>query len=747
VKPSLGLLVFALQIGSVLAAEPLPHSAKLRIGSTGALVPRYTSLKLVPPDYKTLIAADVRGQVRRFDVATGRPLDERAKEPECVLAVSTNGKRAVVSGYPIVVADLATGKKVATIQRPELDNMNQYGAEYALSADGKTLAYGGAERIWAGEPGNSPVISSGGKGTVFVWDVEKNKLLTQIHTIQRGAVDPVLSPDGKVLATSGQHHPLVSPATQGAQFVGPQPPRFPPVPGVVPQPGPAPKIEENRLEPDPHFTVQVWNVETGEELFRGQVTDSAASRFVHPVTVFSPDGKTLAAAIGSGPIELWDVKTGKHLHTLLGRTGQGHRLVFSPDGKTIVATTSGGLVQRWVVAEGRLLATERPPAALSSARVEGIAFADDRLVLWGGIGKFAVVWEMPSGKVLTPPRADIDEIHSLAFRANSAELVTSRLGGRVACWDVATGQRLGSVTPRSAGQFPYHLTISRDATHGFGWATVYDLSTGEDLFTLPAPPDLGKPGDHTFTTMSPSTDLRWVISMSSPYDERLSPHNTVLKAGGVCVVWDVTNRRRAVEVELPEAWGPRTATLSLSGARLVTVSQVFPAEKFAAAMKDGNADAMKAGRLVVTNWDVKTGKKLAELELPEESATDVSSVTAASERAVLIASRKKLWVVDYERGAKGAEIDTLRGVGNDSFGPIAFSADGKLFAAGLSTGEQGEYGARVYSWPQGKVLHTFTGHQGPITALAFSPDGKALASGSADTTVLLWDLTKIDKPK
>jgi WD40 repeat protein len=68
---------------------------------------------------------------------------------------------------------------------------------------------------------------------------------------------------------------------------------------------------------------------------------------------------------------------------------------------------------------------------------------------------------------------------------------------------------------------------------------------------------------------------------------------------------------------------------------------------------------------------------------------------------------------------------------------IRFSPDGKSLAVGA--GPDGTI--YLLESASGKLRRQFKGHQRAITALEFSADGKTLASGSQDTTVLLWDLT------
>jgi len=48
--------------------------------------------------------------------------------------------------------------------------------------------------------------------------------------------------------------------------------------------------------------------------------------------------------------------------------------------------------------------------------------------------------------------------------------------------------------------------------------------------------------------------------------------------------------------------------------------------------------------------------------------------------------------------------------------------------------------ARLWSVADGQALRTLRGHAGFVWGVAFSPDGKLLASSSVDSTIKLWEL-------
>jgi WD40 repeat protein len=66
---------------------------------------------------------------------------------------------------------------------------------------------------------------------------------------------------------------------------------------------------------------------------------------------------------------------------------------------------------------------------------------------------------------------------------------------------------------------------------------------------------------------------------------------------------------------------------------------------------------------------------------------------------------------------------------------LAFSSDGKMLASGHRTGE-----VRLWSSQPRELVHTFRGHSNGVVSLAFSPDGQKLATGSYDATARIWDV-------
>jgi WD40 repeat protein len=263
------------------------------------------------------------------------------------------------------------------------------------------------------------------------------------------------------------------------------------------------------------------------------------------------------------------------------------------------------------------------------------------------------------------------------------------------------------VVPASAGSAP-NSSLARPNRlkaglqtdlRGWEWRYLWRRCQGEERFIL---------GEHS--------NGATVVGM-------LADGKTVFSAGrDKCVrLWDLESRRQIGLLPHPdEVTG---AAASPDGRWLATVT-----EKYA------------EGQPVLL-WDLATQKIAAALTTVTTNYTNFwlrpGSITFSPDNKWLafatVFGGVRLWDVNAR-----SEVTNLLSIGDASPGPlgVAFSPDSRTLAY-----NENEYGA-ILLWdiPSCSVTGRLSGHQGVVTALAFSPDGQTLASGSQDRTARLWNL-------
>jgi len=185
-------------------------------------------------------------------------------------------------------------------------------------------------------------------------------------------------------------------------------------------------------------TVKLWDVKTGKEVHTLVHTSESFGSGVRSIA-FSPDGQLLASGSAwDKTVKLWDVATGQEVRTLIGHQEEVQSVTFSPDGKILASASRDNTVKLWDVTNGRTIRTLEVFAW-------DVAFSPDgRFLATGEFSSDDVVklWDVATGKVVRTLLGHTSGVTSVVFSPDGQILVSGSgsQDGTVRLWNIGTGQ-------------------------------------------------------------------------------------------------------------------------------------------------------------------------------------------------------------------------------------------------------------------------------------------------------------------
>ena len=585
---------------------------------------------------------------------------------------------------------------------------------------------------------------------VYVWDRATGRRLHRIRWHPYGCHDISISPDDTTIATVGMDWTVHLWDVKTGQETG----RFPGAIAVVFSPDGRHIATVDYRGRGDSKKIRIWNLAQGREVatFRGR-----------PPFAFTPDGK-LFAWVGDGRQLLVSEWTGGGDPTTVKGAVGVSALAFSPDGKTVATGhREDGSVRLWEVG------TWKQQGLLKghSHGVEGLAYTSDGKNLAtsakegdeekkghhdhsGGTYK-VLLREIATGEVLYEMEGKRLRVFTEGFSADGKSMTAVSPERVIRLWDVETGKsqleftgHAGPVTSVTFSQDGKVLaTASGDRSEGDGAIHLWDVSTGRHLREIRG---------HTESVCSVSfaPDGKSLVSGSHDGTVRLwspetgEPEKVLQGHGGAVTFVGFNEANMLITGSLDKtlrAWDAHTGKetgVHQVGKEILSRS-ALAAGGSAFAIYDGSSSPARA-----TVWDVRSGRVMQRVQ----AETWINSVSLSPDGRYLITGgsehpeTERNEVVLWEL-ATAALVYRISGEG-DRVSAVAFSWDGRTFAWAEGPGSNKadrHYPIHVHRLGTGKEILRFDEQSGLAYALAFSPDGTKLASGMADTTALVWDVS------
>jgi WD40 repeat protein len=494
-------------------------------------------------------------------------------------------------------------------------------------------------------------------------------------------------------------------------------------------------------------TVKLWDMANGHEL----LTYTGHRDEVRRVA-FHPSGKMIASAGAEKNIKLWDPASGKDIRTIEGKGEYVTSMAFSKDGKTLVVANNDKAVRLYDVDTGDL---KRDLDKQFNGIVRSVAFSPDGALLAMGVDdSFVKVWQYP--QILTADTAEYwakqeDVKVSTSFVGFSPD---SKVMVRIGPWDLKLyntpqpGAAVFVAAPRrtipdpppakEVDKFHYKfncLVFSKDGQTIYtggkdGLIRLWDSETGEAK-------GIFKGHNDEITSLVFNAHGSQLASASADYTVRIWNFDVVLQS-------------REFVAHSEPAWsacfnadGSRYASASadktvkvvdVSSGKVVHSLEHQAGVTVVAYSPDGKTIASGGGDKVIRVWDADSAKSVKNLEGHVGTITSLAFTTDGKKLASgSVDKRLKVW--DYDGGKEIVNIDDLGTIPT----AVVFSPNGKWLLCGNT-----DQTVRVYDAATGKPIAAWSAHGLAVTGLAISPNGQYVASCSADYLVRVWNFAQAD---
>jgi WD40 repeat protein/tRNA A-37 threonylcarbamoyl transferase component Bud32 len=536
-------------------------------------------------------------------------------------------------------------------------------------------------------------------------------------------------------------------------------------------------------------TAKVWEVATGKQIGATMVHDGTVN-----AVAFKPNDNQLLllTASGDGKARLWEALSGK-----LSGAPMDHgddpvtRLLFSRYGHSFITGTMKGAVRKWNATTRQ----QEGPTMQQSGEVRALALNEgisvyDPVLLAGGWDSTARLWDWgtckPRGSGF--PHERYKAINAVAFSPDGKLALTASSDKTVRLWDVGTGQPFGPPL--------YHQGEVRSAMFSpdgkqvltcDGMARLWDVQHGRQQ----QPPlavymiSLGGLSADEKTLLLRSGDFEaslWSLPAGKPLWPGVRGPGNVMSACALrpdgklfvtCAAWKEGVQfwdglsGKPLGQPLPCARPVKAAAFSPDGKTLVLGHDhvhVSVAEITRWSLARGHALAKplqmtqpvnaltfdRDGKRFLTGtgyafdqpreaqwWDTETGKALGEA-LPHEAPVRAVALSPDGKTFATADESGKVQLWDAATGMpRGKPLDHKLALSSLILVQLAFSPDSKTLIVGIGT-LQSQGKARLWDVERGEPIGQVLDHQGPVTAVAFSNDGKLVLTGEVPNILLSY---------